>query len=342
LSIIEEDLRSFRAFFKWLSGVMYRISDEPIPSVFKEFSQEEHAHILGFLQTQLVKGEDQKSFVLERIGHYLKEEKEVSTEVALNNPWYSFLQSEPSLRDNPIVIVPVKEKSLTIIGQRLHKKVAQVFDRVAITMAESFTSKEGPTILIENDDHEEQSCPRISWIERQTDNFLAACVLPCSGSNNYFFIVTLNEQVPPGFTMSKFSIDLASITNQERDDINRTVIKDINFYNDDYLTVLVTESENCDASSVSVLAQLDVAALRSVSERQSLEKSMAVTDISQFISKWRCIESFDPLSFSVNGSRKVACLLSTNRRRIRIYDMDAEEEEEDADLTEDESQLEEI
>ena len=58
-----------------------------------------------------------------------------------------------------------------------------------------------------------------------------------------------------------------------RDDVYRTVIKDINFYNDDYVTLLVTESENCDTSPVSVLAQLDIAGLRSVSEHQGLEKS---------------------------------------------------------------------
>ena len=85
------------------------------------------------------------------------------------------------------------------------------------------------------------------------------------------------EEIPSyfeGIYRQMFVLYLSIVSFLFRDDINRTVIKDINFYNDDYLTVLVTESENCDASSVSVLAQLDVAALRSVSERQSLEKSM--------------------------------------------------------------------
>ena len=35
--------------------------------------------------------------------------------------------------DNPLVIVPEEETSLTVIGKKLHKKVTQIFDRVSVS-----------------------------------------------------------------------------------------------------------------------------------------------------------------------------------------------------------------
>jgi anaphase-promoting complex subunit 4 len=56
---------------------------------------------------------------------------------------------------------------------------------------------------------------------------------------------------------------------------------------------------------------------------------LAIYDIGPKLTHCRKLSGFQSGSITVSGSRKVSCVLSMSRRRVKLFDMDAEDEEED-------------
>ncbi|XP_065070457.1 anaphase-promoting complex subunit 4-like [Rhopilema esculentum] len=328
LSVMDEDIVRLGAFFKWLSGVMYRISDETVPAMFKEFSEEENSRILEFLQTHLVKSKDEQSFHLERFRRRIEKP----------TPWYRFVESTPSLRENFVVIPSEKDASLVEMADKLRKGIDKIFENVTTTATESFCCQDG-SIITSFGEHKEICSRRFSWKNGQKDTFL--CALPCTCNSDTFYIIEMDTGNPVNLPVLTLSIDVNKIPNQSRTDCQSTVILDAHFYSENSIALILEGTGSSEPVRILALLQLPHVSAADY-HRCSLEnlQHLSATDVSTYITKWRHTESFDPVIMTASCTRKVSCLLSKNRRRVQIYDMDAEEEEE-ADESDEESNIDE-
>lgn len=116
--------------------------------------------------------------------------------------------------------------------------------------------------------------------------------------------------------------------------LNHSVI-DAQFYNDDTLTVLLTEErpEGCPVMTQVSLKTITMSPLMSTDKILS---SLPIMEINGGL--FICANSFKRLermneatALAVSGTRKVSCVLFANCRRVRIFEMDADEDDEDAD-----------
>eukprot|EP00079_Xenopus_tropicalis_P033175 XP_017946946.1 PREDICTED: anaphase-promoting complex subunit 4-like isoform X2 [Xenopus tropicalis] len=132
---------------------------------------------------------------------------------------------------------------------------------------------------------------------------------------------------------------------------------DARFYDDDILTVVLRDNSEVERKD-RVLAQLPLSSLYSDEETEDgfpwdtskrlEEQYQDIPTRTVFVeSQGRLLENMKAHYVSVTGIRKVACVLSSNLRHVRVFEMDAEddgeEEEEEIlhsqDVTEEEEEL---
>ncbi|XP_031752513.1 anaphase-promoting complex subunit 4-like, partial [Xenopus tropicalis] len=132
---------------------------------------------------------------------------------------------------------------------------------------------------------------------------------------------------------------------------------DARFYDDDILTVVLRDNSEVERKD-RVLAQLPLSSLYSDEETEDgfpwdtskrlEEQYQDIPTRTVFVeSQGRLLENMKAHYVSLTGIRKVACVLSSNLRHVRVFEMDAEddgeEEEEEIlhsqDVTEEEEEL---
>jgi len=120
--VIDESMKSFKAFFRWLYVEILRLSDEEISEELGKISQQDIRYIADFLdsfappeETTPAGGESRQQQhppkTLERVGQYLKEEPLVQTVDRTKNPWHQFLRENADLFKDIPFIVKVNENA---------------------------------------------------------------------------------------------------------------------------------------------------------------------------------------------------------------------------------------
>merc|ERR1719318_1185728 len=110
--VIDESMKNFKAFFRWVYVEILRLSDETVSGDLSKVSQQDITFIAEFLQRfQPVEGEGGVSHVyLEKVGQYLSEEELVQPPDNTANPWHQLLETCPDLAEVPFII-PVNSKT---------------------------------------------------------------------------------------------------------------------------------------------------------------------------------------------------------------------------------------
>ncbi|KAF7248302.1 Anaphase-promoting complex subunit 4 [Varanus komodoensis] len=120
---------------------------------------------------------------------------------------------------------------------------------------------------------------------------------------------------------------------------------DAHFYDDETITVVVAENTEQEGKD-RILAQLPLSSIYldedeelefswNSSQRLDLQSEDIPTRTVTIEGQWRVLENMKAQYVAVNGIRKVSCVLSSNLRHIRVFEMDveddgeAEEEEEE-------------
>lgn len=123
---------------------------------------------------------------------------------------------------------------------------------------------------------------------------------------------------------------------------------DAHFYDDETVTVVLKESVQQEGKE-RVLAQLPLSSVYTDEHQDGKfiwnsmerldERSGEIPTRAVFLEgQWRVLENMKAQYVSVNGIRKVSCVLSSNLRHIRVFEMDVEddgevEEEEEEETT---------
>merc|ERR1719187_1931324 len=131
--VIDESMKNFKAFFRWLYVEILRLSDETVSGDLSKVSQQDITFIAEFLQ-RFSKGDDDSSSTshvyLEKVGQYLSDGPLDQPPDNANNPWAEFLSENPDIADIPFIIPVGTDTSIVQEFNSLSQKVDKIFDSI--------------------------------------------------------------------------------------------------------------------------------------------------------------------------------------------------------------------
>lgn len=360
--VIDRSIKSLKAFFRWLYVVILRLGgDQPPAQETSKMTQHDFNFVAEFIRDnfdQLTLDEDdakKPGFKLEKVGQYLRKEDLQFPADNSKNPWIKFCDREPVMDVNTF-LYPVKpNKSLVQVQQILEDKV-----EVALTKPTTVIGREchcTRLLKLFSSQHqlkkEVELLPRIAQFSvtngSQLYTVFTTTTLPC---DNLYIIRTPDTSDRPKDSFQVASICIKSLgppeeqeEEQESDahkdsSLNTSItdlrfrILDVSYYDEKTLSVLLQDETRGNP----VLAQLPIAA---VDTNWFTNVPHGTSNI--FLSELQChnvgdqidplacrsLENMKALSFAVSGSRKVAAVLFSSRRRCRVFLMDAEDDDDE-------------
>ncbi|RWS11030.1 anaphase-promoting complex subunit 4-like protein [Dinothrombium tinctorium] len=348
--VIDTSIRNVKCFFRWLYVAMLRLHNESsMPLSQQELakvSQQDVQFIAEFIKENFENKETKddhrnrptaSNFTLERVGQYLKNEDLTCQNALMNNfslnPWIQYIKDRPELRDmdNTFVLHPHNfEKSLIQEHYNLDKSVKTAFDGAFLSFCESI--KEANSQLVDVMCLREDETPVFSHVTSKNQNCLYLALVMTAVPSNVVHILRYNLEKR---NRDVIEISSASFFDESESD-KQLKILDFQFYNDEVLSLLLCQN----STHIPYLLQLPIRflnrSMRQISAYSvfngNLESSESVainlTQSNSLDICFRKLENMRALSLAVSGTRKVACILSTSSRRIRIFEMDVSEEEE--------------
>lgn len=273
--------------------------------------------------------QDEKcSFHLERVGQYLKNEALLFPPSTKNNPWVNFLEKNPSLKENAMLFPHETDKSLIQQHKDLQITISTALKKPSATL--------GETVELHL---------KLPLFKSKDSTGLKNSHL-CIPSENVIYTAIALEPAPctKMFIIRQSSGEISSVCGifgkmLNPDDKSKEFcyeILDFHFYNEETISLLLLENSS---EQVPVMVQLPLKVFEDNLQQlhilpgldYDLMKYVRTVDIGQLIeqSSFRKLENVSASSFSVSGTRKVACVLFASRRRVRLFEMDAEDEEDE-------------
>jgi len=334
VDVIETSLKSFKAFFQWLYSVILRLSDEPVPSYIKYSSQQDVLQVANFLQDQL-KVDQNGKFSLERVGQYFedKELKYVSTYG--DTAWTRFVAGSERLRKSPLILHHNTNSSLVTLANTLQEDMDALFKKLSETVSNSYQCK--TTVHLANNG----SSSKIHVTQISANTPVSQNVVFSLGdekNRNRVYLAKLGDLMSDNpLSLQATSFHFSSFPGNE---LCCYSIQDVQFYDSNVATVLLKQQDNGNESNI--LAQVLLSFLEedefvtlntNSSQNVPLNDNPALTlqDVGPKLTHLRQVQGFQAGSISVSGSRKVCCMLSLSRRRVKLFDMDAEDDDDDDD-----------
>ena len=348
VQVIESSLMSFKAFFQWLYSVILYLSDDPVPSWVKQFSQRDITLVAEFLQDQLSVNEQGK-FTLERVGQYFEDKPLPVKSDFGSNAWTDFVGASPQLKSSPLLIPHEANESLLTLSRKLHRAVDIVFARPACIISELLLCwSNTPLCEVGAEEAKSFTVSQLSF-GHPSKQYL---VFPGGEENsNKLHLVrakTDKEQPPFVEAATVFIKQLAEEDENSSGDGPYRVL-DAMFYNSETISVLLNQEETQSSEKLTVLAQIPVAEIKEeffaeLANEELKQGACSLTseskllshDIGASITHFRRLPGMHGQSLAVSGTRKVSCVLASSRRRVQLFDMDAEDDEtEDLEMSQD-------
>ncbi|ELK06443.1 Anaphase-promoting complex subunit 4 [Pteropus alecto] len=237
-----------------------------------------------------------KYFNVEKVGQYLKDEDDdlVSPPNTEGNQWYDFLQNSSHLKESPLLFPYYPRKSLHFVKRRMENIIDQCLQKPADVIGKSMNQ----AICI----------PLYRDARRSVSNGLIA-------------------------------IKFGSFTYATTEKVRRSTYSclDAQFYDDETVTVVLKDTvgrEGRDRLLVQLPLSLvyncedsaDYQFTGTYSTRLDEQCAAIPTRTMHFEKHWRLLESMKAQYVAGNGFRKVSCVLSSNLRHVRVFEMDIDDE----------------
>ncbi|XP_012279696.1 anaphase-promoting complex subunit 4 [Orussus abietinus] len=315
--VIDHSMRDYKAFFRWLYVVILRLTDERVPSEVSRVSQQELTFIADFLRgfdkTDSANGGERKGVNLEKLGQYLRRESLQTCLTPEGSEWASMLDENHCLKDHPLIIKQDLSYSLLQSHAKLVDAISGVFTEAyqgLVSHFTVFTIGLGPFV------------PDItSQIVTQDKNLLIAAA-DSERKHLRCFKVECIFEGPLTSKLSIIDIDRRQGMAACSKSSNDTTIADLQFYNQDYLSLLLLNPLNY----ASFLIQVPVSDVRLFSDAAE-----ELINLSELLgTAWpRPFQGISARHLAVSGSRKVAAILSETNRKIRLLETEVEPEDEE-------------
>ncbi|XP_034239473.1 anaphase-promoting complex subunit 4 [Thrips palmi] len=382
--VIENSMKKYKAFFRWLMLAMLRLTEEIAPAEISKQTQQDLTFIAEFLcnfdgasdanatqapdptvDTCIANQGNQESasgkvpsrtglstpgrktrFNLERLGQYLVDQELSFLPDTDSNPWNNLLSEYPSLSEDPLIIPHFRKMSLVQQHNHLISAIDAVFKEPVECIGHTFTLQRVVRLpdtaithpLYYGSGEESNRIFKITFVFCGAEKKI---VVSYPKNEISLYIIELPTHIPqsePKVTMEQmclsFITPVSEIIDTSSDKTSSSLFKinDMQFYVADILSLLL-EKRGDDRSAVIVQFPLRLASCIAVSVTGNPKSFHELTagDGTNLVdpNALRTIDNFVGSSLAVSGSRKVAVLLSENRCKVRLFEMEAEEDEEE-------------
>ncbi|XP_060134922.1 anaphase-promoting complex subunit 4 isoform X1 [Zootoca vivipara] len=357
LQVIDSSMKNFKAFFRWLYVAMLRMSEDHVPPELNKMTQKDITFVADFLTEHFNEAPELynrkgKYFNVERVGQYLKDEDDdlVSPPNTEGNQWFNFLQNSNHLKESPLLFPYYPQKSLHFVKRQMEGIIDQCLrkpaDVVGKSVHEAFCMPLYKASKSEDPASQLFKLPFL-WNDKSSNlHYVLFTMLESSISKIY--ILRRHTDISRSADNGLLAVDFGNFLNSSINENSGTSCYsclDAHFYDDETITVILAENSEQEGKE-RILAQLPLSSVYT-EENQGLEfrwnsaqrLDMQCEDIpTQPVTiegQWRVLENMKAQYVAVNGIRKVSCVLSSNLRHIRVFEMDveddgeAEEEEEE-------------
>ncbi|XP_026878446.2 anaphase-promoting complex subunit 4 [Electrophorus electricus] len=353
LQVIDKSMKNFKAFFRWLYVAMLRMSEDHVPPELNKMTQKDLAFVADFLSEHFSANEELfdrkgKYFNVERVGQYLKDEDEdlVSPPNMEGNNWLSFVEQSTYLKASPLLFPTYPQKSLHFVKRMMEGAIDFCLQKPAEVIGSSV--KQAVCLPLYSVSESSADIPKLFelpslWNDKNTCmQYTVFCMPEISPSKVYILrrATDPNRAVLNGLV----AIDLNTPLNSSIDDeapvaepVDRSYsCLDARLYDDETLTVVLQCLEG-DENRLRLLAQLPLGAALSCEEVFAWDPALRLDQQTEGIpvqaltwgNQSRDLENMKACFVAVNGIRKVACVLSSNLRHVRVFEMDVEDEEDE-------------
>ena len=336
--VIDESMKSFKAFFRWLYVEILKLSEEEINEEISKVSQQDVRYIADFLDSFAPDTDDDGQphhKNLERVGQYLKDEPLPQPVDRSKNPWHQFLAENAELfKDVPFIVQANSERSLVQEFKALENAMNHLFKSMNFCVTDKCLSQgelclETPT---------DGCCDQL---ETQ-GNVYGFVKLDDTGKLLFYRLDSSSKLTAVHLSFDKSTkMRHASASGPTFTPNGPVRLVDSQFYTNDILSLLIKE-EGHDNQRLIQLSISDIELhLKTVPISAFALQQNDLTDDLKTVSVFemagqachRELERIASVQFAVSV-RKVAAFLFKNRKRVRIYDMDIEEEDADEDFDE--------
>nr|DBA16188.1 TPA: hypothetical protein GDO54_003607 [Pyxicephalus adspersus] len=356
LQVIDSGMKNFKAFFRWLYVAMLRMSEDHVLPELNKMTQKDITFVADFLTEHFneapeLYNQKGKYFNVERVGQYLKDEDDdlLSPPSTEGNQWFNFLQNSEPLKESPLLFPSYIEKSLHFVKQQMETVIDKCLVKPAIML--HFSNILLTFLSFYFFVYSEESSPRLIslpflWNDK-SQNLHYVMFRMLESSETKLFILrqpTDMTRATNEFLAVKFENSLNSSAEENPEKITYSCL-DARFFEDDVLTVILKDNAGTEGKD-RILAQIplspvfseeetDCQFVRDKSKRLEEQHADIQTHTLFLDGQWRLLENMKAQHVSVNGVRKVACVLSSNLRHVRVFEMDVEDdgeaEEEDVE-----------
>ncbi|XP_075696258.1 anaphase-promoting complex subunit 4 isoform X2 [Rhinoderma darwinii] len=358
LQVIDSGMKNFKAFFRWLYVAMLRMSEDHVLPELNKMTQKDITFVADFLTEHFneapeLYNQKGKYFNVEHVGQYLKDEDDnlISPPSTEGNQWFNFLQNSTPLKESPLLFPYYQEKSLHFMKRQMEGVIDQCLAKPADIIGKSVQQK--LCIPLYSASKSEESCPRLIslpslWNDKSQNLHYVMFRMMESCENKLFIFrqpTDVSRTVNEAFVAVEFAGSLKSSTSENQESLRYSFL-DARFYDDEVLT-LVLRDHNEQEGKDRILALLPLSSvysdedaedpfIRDTSKRLEEQCADIPSRTVHLESQWRLLENIKAHYASVNGIRKVASVLSSNLRHVRVFEMDVEDDGE-ADEEEEES-----
>ncbi|KFQ65348.1 Anaphase-promoting complex subunit 4, partial [Phaethon lepturus] len=285
------------------------------------------------------------------------------------NQWFNFLKNSTHLKESPLLFPYYPEKSLHFVKRQMEGVIDQCLQKPADVIGKSVHQAVCMCLYktSQSEDSTPQlfKLPFL-WNDKTSNiHYVLFTILENSISKMYILRrhTDTSRSVSNGILAVEFGNFLNNSINESSDSRCYSCL-DAHFYDDETVTVVLKESVEQEGKE-RVLAQLPLSSVYTDedqdrefildstkrvcqlcwSEYLNLgcfqhicsytsalldEQSGEIPTHSVFLeNQWRVLENMKAQYVSVNGIRKVSCVLSSNLRHVRVFEMDVEDDGEE-------------
>lgn len=329
---IDKSMRDYKIFFRWLYIAITRLLDETtVPEDIGTINQQEINYLAEFLynfeqnREESVDdgGETEVKFNLERVGQYLVDKDLVIPVQENSSMWEQLLTENECLRSN-VAIYP-HHKKLSLIQQKnlMRKSIDQLFERLESTVGTSFKLQLKNHFTAFKLGDESRKVLTSHTIDSEAEN--VANMFTVLLSPDCLLLILCTENLPSQTFELKFRNSEDCIVPS----VGQLSFIDAKFYNSKVISVLM--KNQIEMRSYTCIMQLSVN--RITENAGSVSGDLIPIDVYSLVddTTFKVLEGFNGMALAVSGSRKVAAILASNSKVLRLYDMENEEDEAEED-----------
>uniref|UniRef100_A0A8C0LYZ1 Anaphase-promoting complex subunit 4 n=1 Tax=Canis lupus familiaris TaxID=9615 RepID=A0A8C0LYZ1_CANLF len=348
LQVIDSSMKNFKAFFRWLYVAMLRMTEDHVLPELNKMTQKDITFVAEFLTEHFNEAPDLynrkgKYFNVEKVGQYLKDEDDdlVSPPNTEGNQWYDFLQNSNHLKESPLLFPYYPRKSLHFVKRRMENIIDLCLQKPADVIGKSMNQ----AICIPlYRDARSQDCTRrlfkfpFLW-NNKTSNLHYLLFTILEDSLYKMCILRRHTDISQSVTNGLIAIKFGSFTYATTEKVRRSTYSclDAQFYDDETVTVVLKDTVGREGRD-RLLVQLPLSSVYdsevaaeyqftgAYSTRLDEQCSAIPTRTMHFEKHWRLLESMKAQYVAGNGFRKVSCVLSSNLRHVRVFEMDIDDE----------------